>query len=423
MSGQKFSRSSCQVPAMALLFVAVLMLAATTLANAQTETLIHVFQSTNLLDGAVPLANLVADSRGALYGTTPEGGKHGFGSVYKLVPPATHGAPWKEDILYSFTGGADGGNPWVGGLLLTKSGLIYGTARTGGSSNSGVVYQLTPGQPWSETVLYSFTDGKGGGLPSSGVILDSKGALYGMTFHGGVNNQGVVYRLSPPSKSGTRTETVLHAFKGGASDGYLPLFGLTFDSTGALYGATEAGGPDDSGCVFKLTPGTGGWTESILYFFNGGTDAGGPNSGVVFDSTGALYGSTAGNGVQNGNIYQLTPSGGGAWTENILHAFTGSPNDGAVPNGVIIDSTGALYGTTSFGGAFDTCCNGAGTIFSLSPPLTQGGSWTEQIVYSFQGGSDGKGPDVPLLLLDGTFYGVTNNGGKPNLGTVFSFTP
>lgn len=223
---------------------------------------------------------------------------------------------------------------------------------------------------------------------------------------------------------------VLYSFKGGSGDGYLPLYGLTLDSTGALYGTTAGGGPNDSGCVFQLIPTSHGpWTENILYFFLSNlTNGGFPNSGVVFDSTGALYGAT-GNGVYNtaGTIFQLSPPSapGGAWTENTLYVFPQNATDAAGPNGVIFASSGALYGTSAIGGTATSCDGGygCGTIFKLIPPSTQGGVWTEQVVYSFEGGSDGEDPAAPLALVGKTFYGTTVIGGTPNVGTVFSFAP
>ena len=414
-----------------LLVLAVLALTLTMLAMfagvaaAQTETVIHTFQSGSKMDGSQPASSLVADGEGALYGTTGEGGKYGFGSVYKLAPPATEGAAWKENLLYSFTGGADGGNPWFGALVLnSRNGTIYGTTRFGGSANAGVVYKLTPGRPWVESVVYSFSGGDDGKIPASGVIQGPGGELYGTTMAGGPGGFGVVFRLSPPTEpGGAWTESTIYAFTGG-SDGYEPLFGLALDREGAIYGTTEGAG--DSGSVFKLTPRSGGgWTESNLYYFNG--DLGGlPNSALIFGSAGALYGAIGGSPLGlNGYIFQLTPPSapGGAWTESTLHDFTGGPDDGSYPNGVIFDSAGALYGATETGGANYLCCGGYGTVFKIRPPSVPGGAWSENVLYSFAGGSDGYGPNAPLLLLGGTFYGTTLIGGTPNQGTVFSFTP
>jgi uncharacterized repeat protein (TIGR03803 family) len=391
-------------------------------ASSQTESVIHAFQSTERNDGFSPDAALIADAKGALYGTTATGGKHGWGTVFKLVPPASPGGAWTEDVLYSFTGFNDGGQPSSGALLL-KGGSLYGTTAEGGVNGVGVVFELSPGKPWVESVLYAFVNGASGFTPSSGLTEGSKGTFYGTTFKGGAHKQGVVYRLSPPTGGGAWTEAPIYAFKGGSTDGAMPGNNLIFDSAGSLYGATLS----SPGTVFKLTPSTSGpWTETVLYTFNPAIE-GPPNSPLVFDSTGALYGATAGTGSSGGAVFQLIPpTGGGAWTENILYSFLGTPaNDGAEPNGAIFDSTGALYGSTAYGGTNADCgVVGCGTIFKLSPPSAPGGAWTEQILYSFQAGSDGDFPDTPLLLLGTTFYGTTGaGGGEANAGTVFSFVP
>ena len=388
-------------------------------ASSQTEAVIHAFQSTNKYDGFSPNAPLIADPSGALYGTTYSGGQHGWGTVFKLTPPQAPGGVWTQNVIYSFTGGTDGGSPSSGALLL-KGGALYGTTAEGGANNVGVVFELSPGKPWVETVLYSFTSSGGNGYaPSSGLTQGSKGTLYGTTFHGGAHKQGVVYRLSPTG-GGAWTEAPIYAFKGG-SDGSEPGNNLIFDSTGSLYGVTLSA----PGTVFKLTPSGGAWTETVLYSFNPAIE-GPPYSSLIFDSTGALYGVTGSNGASAGTVFQLSPAAGGAWTKITLYNFQGSPaNDGATPAGVTFDSTGALYGSTQYGGTNADCgVVGCGTVFKLSPPSAPGGAWTEQVLYSFQFGSDGAYPDVPLLLLGTTFYGETaEGGGRANAGTVFSFTP
>jgi uncharacterized repeat protein (TIGR03803 family) len=305
-------------------------------ASSQTETVLHAFQSTEKYDGFSPNAPLIADAKGNLYGTTATGGEHGWGIVFKLAPPSAPGGTWTENVLYSFTGGSDGGFPSPGQLLL-KGGSLYGTAAQGGANGVGVVFELSPGKPWVETVLYSFTTSAGYGFtPSSGLTQGSKGTFYGTTFKGGAHKQGVVYRLSPPTGGGAWTEAPIYAFKGGSTDGSEPGNNLITDSTGSLYGVTLVA----PGTAFKLTPsGTGAWTETVLYTFNPAIE-GPPNSSLVFDSTGALYGVTNSNGASGGTVFQLTPpTGGGAWTKNTLYSFQGSPsNDGATPTGAIFDS-------------------------------------------------------------------------------------
>jgi len=293
----------------------------------------------------------------------------------------------------------------------------------GGANSVGVVFELVPGKPWVETVLYSFINNSANGYsPSSGLTLGSKNTFYGTTFKGGAHKQGVVYRLSPPVGGGAWTEAPIYAFKGGSSDGSMPGNNVIFDSAGSLYGVTLGG----SGTAYKLSPSASGpWTETVMYSFNPALE-GPPNSALVFDSTGELYGVTSTNGFSAGTVFQLTPpSGGGSWTKNTLYSFLGSPaNDGATPTGAIFGSTGALYGSTQYGGNNTNCgVTGCGTIFKLSPPSPPG-AWTEQVLYSFQSGSDGEYADTQLLLLGTTFYGTTAaGGGQANAGTVFSFTP
>ena len=192
--------------------------------------------------GASPYSGLVRDAAGNFYGTTFGGGS-GAGIVYKLSPAGVF------TVLYTFAGGSDGANPYAG-VILDPAGNLYGTTSRGGSSNFGVVYELTTAG--TETVLYSFTGGTDGQSPVGGVVRDSAGNLYGTTQYGGSSNHGVVYQLSP-----TLTETVLHNFSGG-SDGANPQASLLMGATGTLFGTDYYGGlfhaPGGDGVIFKLTP-------------------------------------------------------------------------------------------------------------------------------------------------------------------------
>jgi uncharacterized repeat protein (TIGR03803 family) len=287
--------------------VAATLLAVSALAL-DSETVLHSFSGGS--DGAVGGTQLVADSAGNLYGTTLSGGHKstgcqvytgvpGCGVVFKLTPEA-HGS-WKETVLYTFSGGKDGAHP-VGGVILDSAGNLYGTTWNGGVG-VGVVFKLTPRVhgPWAETVLYTFAGE--GEFPFSGVILDSSGNLYGTATEGGEYGHGVVFKLTPRAQ-GPWAETVLYDFPG-ITDGNAPFGALAFDSVGNLYGVTYVGG----------------------------------------DTSVTCYGNT-GCGV----VFKLSPTRSGAWTETLLHAFTGGP-DGAVPLlGVILDSRGNVYGTTLFGG-------------------------------------------------------------------------
>ena len=327
-------------------------------------------------DGASPTAGLIADQSGALYGTTLYGGAYNYGAVFKLTPPAQSGGAWSESVLYSFTGyPGDGASPYAG-VIFGGSGAVYGTTYVGGAVGAGTVFKLTPpaqsGGVWSESVLHSFTGPPDGGYPFAGVIFGGSGALYGTTSEGGAAGAGTVFKLTPPARSGGAwSESVLYSFTGAADGGY-PIGGVILDVFGALYGTTEDGGAYDYGTVFKLTPPPPRitWGESVLHSFTGAADGGSPEAGVIFDQLGALYGTTIEGGAGCapygcGAVFKLTPPArsGGAWGESVLHRFTGSLGDGALPlAGVIFDQSGALYGTTYEGGA-----DGYGTVFKLTP--------------------------------------------------------
>jgi uncharacterized repeat protein (TIGR03803 family) len=416
--------------------VAALVFAAASVAAAQTETVIHTFQRNSKKDGAGPSSGLVADSRGSLYGATGGGGQYGQGTVYKLT---ADGSAWKETILYSFAGGSEG-SPSGSVLIDNRSNEIYGTTAFGGVYGYGSVYELTPGNPWTLTVLYSFQGNPDGFYPIGGVIADESGALYGVDSGGGrKTDYGAIFRLAPPTEAGGAwTAKIIYIFTGG-TDGAFPNGGLIFGSNHSLYGTTINGTQQapSFGSAFKLSPpsGPGAWTLTTLYTFTGGTDGGAPSAGLIFDGSGALYGTTSfggdpacAPGESCGTVFKLTPpsGGSGAWTESVLYDFTGG-TDGAAPQAsLIFDSTGALYSTTLGGG--DLSCgldpgSGCGTVFKLSPPSGGGDLWTESVLHSFEGGSDGVNPFTPVLMLGGNLYGTTVYGGTPNGGTVFEVIP
>jgi uncharacterized repeat protein (TIGR03803 family) len=262
-------------------------------------------------DGSNPNGSLLADATGALYGTTWSGGPANTGTVFKLTPPGQAGGGWTETVLHSFSGASDGANPSAG-LIADASGALYGMTYFGGSDYyEGTVFQLTPpaarGGEWSETILHTFswTDGA---YPYAGLIADTSGALYGTTGNGGVDqNYGTVFQLKPPARSGGAwSQTVLYRFTGG--DGAYPSAGLIFDGAGALYGVASGGGTDDNGAVFKLTPPAqsgGAWNETILYSF-AGADGALPVGGLISDASGALYGTALTGGAYNqGTVFKL----------------------------------------------------------------------------------------------------------------------
>jgi len=314
-----------------------------------TETVLYAF--TGSPDGGRPYAGLTRDTAGNLYGTTEVGGAYGLGTVFKVDSTGT------ESVLYSFTGSPDGAYPDAP-LVRDAAGNLYGTTVSGGPSNSGAVFKVdTSG---TENVLYSF-DGSDGASPVAGLTFDKTGNLYGTTFSGGPYGHGNVFKLTP--SSGGWKESVLYTFTGGVNGGY-PDAGVIVDKSGNVYGTTQGGGAYDGGTVFKLKPSTkGAWNISVLYGFTGNNDGGAPEAGVIFDRSGNLYGTTFGGGYyEDGTVFKLKPTKKGQWKEFVLYDFTGG-TDGASPYaGVIRDSKGNLYGTTAVGGS-----NGYGTVWKLTP--------------------------------------------------------
>jgi uncharacterized repeat protein (TIGR03803 family) len=327
-------------------------------------------------------------------------------------------------VLHSFTGGVDGSNPWAG-LIMDKAGNLYGTTTGVAIGDGGKVFRLSKkGSGWVFTPLYSFRGGNDGAFPEARVIFGPDGSLYGTTSEGGGDSCsaygcGTVFNLRPPAHAspnvlGGWAETVLYRFSGG-TDGANPAFGdLIFDNAGSLYGTTLNGGVD-WGTVFQLTPSGSGWTKSVLYTFSGGSDGAGPYAGLIFDNAGNLYGTTVVGGTYGaGTVFQLMPSGSG-WTENVLYSFQGGDDGGLPIAGLIFDQSGNLYGATINGGT-----GGGGTVFELT---SSGGSWTYSLLYSFTGGTQ-CGPWGTLVMdRAGNLYGTTQCDGAYGQGSVFKLTP
>ncbi len=279
-----------------------------------------------------------------------------------------------------------------------------------------------------EKILHSFTNnGRDGYVAYGGLIFDSTGNLYGTTYEGGaygdpINNlAGVVFELSPKVGGGW-TEKILHNFNPNGKDGYNPYSGLVFDGSGNLYGTTYEGGTYGGGIAFELTQTTGGaWTERIIHNFGvSGEDGLNPHASLILDIAGNLYGTTFYGGSNNsGTVFELMHKAGGGWTEKILHAFNNNGTDGALPYAsLIFDGLGNLYGTTVEGGP-----SNCGIVFELSPGAS--GAWTEPILHNFiNDGVDGCVPYSSLIFdRAGSLYGTTAVGGSGLSGTAFELTP
>lgn len=380
-------------------------------------------------DGQYPYSSLVADAAGNLYGSTYEGGtpcssgNFGCGTVFELTPLA--GGGWQETVLYAFQGGNDGSWPEAGPVLDSHGNLFGVTAFGGGSANCGdgcgTIYELTPSASgWSETVIHRFTAGNDGAGPIAGLTIDASGNLYGTAFFGGAKGGGVVYEFTQAAEGWQ--ERVLHAFSQ-ISGGKGPTSGVIFDSAGNLYGTTQYGGYDEPNCeggpgcgiVFELSPTTtGSWNLSTLHHFEGGIAGGFPSGNLIFDASGDLYGTTQigfqtdGSSRCCGTVFQLTPTSGG-WKAKTLITFNGV--DAWYPQGGLTqDADGNLYGTTMWGGGSGCDGLGCGVLYKLAPST---GGWKFSSLHHFTGGSDGAYPAAGVLLDNsGNLYSTAVGGGN-----------
>jgi uncharacterized repeat protein (TIGR03803 family) len=356
-------------------------------------------------DGYDPNTGLVMDAAGNLYGGD------GAAGIYKLAPDGT------QTVLYVFKGGKADGNVANDRLIVDAAGNLYGMTQFGGSgckrSGCGIAFRIAP--DGTETILHVFESKSEGQFPRAGLLMDGAGNLYGTTFNGGGVRCharvgcGTVFKLTPGG-----TLTTLYAFKGG-SDGNEPDSSLIVDGAGNLYGTTALGGGagcGSAGCgtVFRLAP---DGTETVLYAFTGTINGNWPYT-LVADAAGNLYGTTRFGGSAHclcGVVFKLAPNG----AEITFHAFAGGA-DGAYAGGLIVDGAGNLYGTTQGGGKNGTCC---GTVFKLAPDRT------ETILHAFvRKNRDGFGPaGAPVTDTKGNLYGAASYGGVGRSGTVFAIKP
>jgi uncharacterized repeat protein (TIGR03803 family) len=383
--------------------------------QAQTFTVLHTF--TRGSDGGIPMAGLIADRAGNLYGTASTGGTAaGCGTVFQLKPS---GSSWLFTPLYAFRGGIDGCTPQAR-MVQGTNGLLYGTTVGGGGNicyywTCGTAFQLSPSPTicksvncdWSETVIHRFAPTPAMGNPSNGpMVFDQAGNLYGISGGQGAYYFGGIYELS--RGNGEWTLEALYNFPDGGStgglvfdsagnlygsdqgsgyggvfqfahsgagwrinqlfsiidifgDGFITQAGVTLDNAGNVYASTEAYGPNGGGTVFELSAGT--WNFNLVYGFSGND---GPDESLTFDAAGNLYGTTTADGAYgNGNVFKLSPSAGG-WIYTDLYDFTGGTDGAAPASNVVIDAQGNLYGTASGGGA-GSCNHGCGTVWKITP--------------------------------------------------------
>ena len=402
-------------------------LSAAPVLHAQTYTVLHNFSGGE--DGSTPYTGLVTDQAGNLYGTTYSGGS-GNGGVFKFKHV---GSNWIFSSLYNFPGGSSGASPY-GTVVFSPNGILYGTTYQGADAGCaagngcGAVFNLRPPAtfcgsiscPWTETVLYRFTGGSDGGNPEGPIVFDQTGNnIYGTTRDGATpgcagNGCGVVYKLT---KSGNNwIQSVIYSFTGDNVDQGLPDSGVIFDPAGNLYGTVQGCYGGLYGTAFELTPAGSGWTYSNIYTFNGGIGQC-PVAGLVRDQSGKLYGATA---IDGGVAFDGTFSGG-SWTFSLIDVISGPNGTACGPyEALAMDSAGNLYGTTYCAGAHNL-----GSVFKLT---FANGSWTLTDLHDFSG-PDGSFP-LSSLVIDsaGNLYGTASTGGTGTAcmngcGVVFRIVP
>lgn len=421
--------------------------------TAANTTTIYEFKGGD--DGAWPYAGLL-EHQGEFYGTTWKGGTSDLGTIFKLTPPPAGQNLWTKTVLHNFrgitNGDFDGAHPSAGLIYDANDGTFYGTTEEGGRLGYGSIFALVPpANPqgeWNEAAIYSFCSISGcedGTNPKASLLLGADGALYGTTSQGGpyYGGYGTAFRLKYGEDKLFRVIYNFCTVGYYCLDGYHPVAELITDKDGVLYGTTEYGGDGDHsyGTVFKLTPpaaGASAWTETVLYNFcsepaDDGeycNDGAYPASGLVFDTQGNLYGTTKAGGICHddgfgspyacsGTVFKLTRPGNGAtdWTESVLHSFASGLHGWDPVATLIVDSQNNLYGTTQFGGAprVDTSVVGLGTVFKFGPPPGDGTDRTFTMLTNFITNSDdpytNTQPVGPVTLYQGALYGTTVHGG------------
>ncbi|HKD59825.1 MAG TPA: choice-of-anchor tandem repeat GloVer-containing protein [Terracidiphilus sp.] len=399
------SRLTCS-----LLFVLVSSAAGSTAASAQTLTTL-----TSLTDGQLPWGSLVVDANGNLFGTTEGGGASGYGTVYEIAKTSS-GYASTPTTLVSFTGNDDGSDP-LAALIVDANGNLFGTAQSGGVNGVGTVFEIvktSSGYASTPTIVVSF-DNSHGAVPEAGLIADANGNLFGTTAVGGLDGGGTVFEIVKTSSGYASAPTILVSFDNAI--GAVPEAGLIADANGNLFGTTAVGGGSRYGTVFEIAKTSSGYasTPTTLVNFDNVNGAF-PEAGLIADTNGNLFGTTnmgGANGV--GTVFEIANSGGVyASTPITLVDFNGS--NGSYPTaGLIADANGNLFGTTSQGGA------GYGTVFEIAK-TSSGYASTPTTLVSFIG-SDGSSPDGGLIVDgNGDLFGTTTGGGSAGTGTAFEIT-
>jgi uncharacterized repeat protein (TIGR03803 family) len=407
------------------------------------ETVLYNF--TGGADGGQPVGTMVLDNAGNLYGATEAGGEFNKGTVFMVT------AAGQECVLHSFGAFNGDGEFPVAGVIFDSAGNLYGTTLGGGTQLDGTVFKLTGvGCSWVEQILYSFCsvgypmNCNDGSTPEAALTLYNGGILLGTTTSGGGNGgaNGVVFQLVP-SGSGY-AESVIYNFPQ-SINGAVPGSGLAVDSNGNLYGEVFLGGTGNVGLVYKLVAQSGGgWNYTVIFNFNGPNGGNALGDSVILDASGNLYGTTEGGGICGqflggcGVVYELSTNGNGGYNQTRLYQFAGGLDGALTQAGLTMDSSGNLYGSTVHGGGAG-CGNGygCGLDFELIP--IAGGNWTEAILNGFNG-TDGRRPEAGLTLplatanhvtaqnsprpikrgCPGGCYGSTLQGGAYDQGVVYS---
>jgi uncharacterized repeat protein (TIGR03803 family) len=377
------------------------------------ESVLYSFSGGN--DGGNAATAIARDASGNLFGSTVVGGTSTCGTVFELSPPTS--GPWHETVLHNFGCFADGKSPH-GGVSFDPSGTLIGTTVAGGSGGfcasdgCGVVYRQAPS---GQTVLYNFTGQNDGGGPGGGVVFDKAGDMFGTTPDDGQFAEGTVYELVRGGS--TYTLKTIHAFTGGKDGGVGSLGSLLIDANGNLFGVTEIGGANSGGTVFEMSQSGKKWKFKVLYTFKGGSaDGSGAYGGLVADAQGRLYGTTYYGGAQGlGTVFVLTPNKHGNYNERVLHNFTGGSDGSFTTSTLAFGRNGNLYGTTSSGGSSCDC----GVIYEISPK-----SGKERVLHVFGGTNDGAFAYYGMTAdANGNFYGATVEGGALGQGAVYEFFP